>query len=43
MKYSEMANTERRLVLKCCHHKGLIPRALFLGEMRNIPPVSFEL
>jgi hypothetical protein len=24
-------------------HKGLIPRALFLGEMRNISPVSFEL
>jgi hypothetical protein len=23
--------------------KGLIPRALFLGEMRNISPVSFEL
>jgi hypothetical protein len=22
---------------------GLIPRALFLGEMRNISPVSFEL
>ena len=25
------------------HLKGLIPRALFLGEMRNISPVSFEL
>jgi hypothetical protein len=24
-------------------YKGLIPRALFLGEMRNISPVSFEL
>jgi hypothetical protein len=24
-------------------HQGLIPRALFLGEMRNISPVSFEL
>jgi hypothetical protein len=23
--------------------KGLIPRALFLGEMRIISPVSFEL
>ena len=23
--------------------QGLIPRALFLGEMRNISPVSFEL
>jgi hypothetical protein len=23
--------------------EGLIPRALFLGEMRNISPVSFEL
>jgi hypothetical protein len=23
--------------------KGLIPRVLFLGEMRNISPVSFEL
>ena len=23
--------------------KGLIPQALFLGEMRNISPVSFEL
>jgi hypothetical protein len=23
--------------------KGQIPRALFLGEMRNISPVSFEL
>ena len=23
--------------------KGPIPRALFLGEMRNISPVSFEL
>jgi hypothetical protein len=22
--------------------KGLIPRELFLGEMRNISPVSFE-
>ena len=37
---------------KICHEisedkiavcKGLIPRALFLGEMRNISPVSFEL
>jgi hypothetical protein len=26
-----------------CIPKGLIPRALFLGEMRNISPVSFEL
>jgi hypothetical protein len=24
-------------------YKGLIPRAIFLGEMRNISPVSFEL
>ena len=24
-------------------YKGLIPRALFLGEMRIISPVSFEL
>ena len=28
---------------KIITHKGLIPRALFLGEMRNISPVSFEL
>jgi hypothetical protein len=27
------------LCLKAC----MIPRALFLGEMRNISPVSFEL
>jgi hypothetical protein len=26
-----------------CKCKGLIPRALFLGEMRIISPVSFEL
>jgi hypothetical protein len=25
------------------YFKGLIPRALFHGEMRNISPVSFEL
>ena len=25
------------------NRKGLIPRALFLGEMGNISPVSFEL
>jgi hypothetical protein len=29
--------------LVICISKGLIPRALFLGEMRNISPVSFEL
>jgi hypothetical protein len=28
---------------KFLNRKGLIPRALFLGEMRNISPVSFEL
>jgi hypothetical protein len=27
----------------CMDLKGLIPRALFLGEMRIISPVSFEL
>jgi hypothetical protein len=27
----------------CETAKGLIPRALFLGEMRIISPVSFEL
>jgi hypothetical protein len=38
---ANLMNVEDRGCLKM--HQGLIPRALFLGEMRIISPVSFEL
>ena len=33
----------KNIIAQQITRKGLIPRALFLGEMRNISPVSFEL